>query len=81
MKLTLFCRSLTKLPVVFYSFENSNKFLRYKGSKSVSSIVSLWNAQTKNAKKDNFSKNISSPTVLKQNSLNFHSLNLKDDYI
>ena len=38
----------------------------------VTSIGSLWKAQTKNAKKDHFTKNLSPPSFFYQSSSNFH---------
>ena len=46
--------------------------MRYKRSKSEATIGSLWKAQTKNAKIDHFTKNLSSPSFFKQLSSNFH---------
>ena len=46
--------------------------MRYKGSKSEATIGSLWKAQTKIAKKDNFTKNLSPPSFFKQSSSNFY---------
>ena len=56
---------LNKLQDGFY------RFLRYGRSKSEATIGSFWNAQTKTAKKDYFTKNLSCPTLFEINTLNF----------
>ena len=48
--------------------------MRYDRSKSEATTCSLWEAQTKTAKKDYFTKNLSSPTFLKINTLNFQEM-------
>ena len=46
----------------FTDFKISKQFLSYSRSKSEATIGSLWEAQTKTAKIDYFTKNLSSPT-------------------
>ena len=60
--------------IIFTAYYILKWFLTYQGSKSETSIGSLWKAQTKKALKDYFIENISLLTVLKQYSSNFHSV-------
>ena len=54
------------------AWKNLKKNSRYERSKLVTSIGSLWKAQTKNAKIDHFTKNLSPPSFFNQSSSNFH---------
>ena len=58
----LFYRLFTELKDAFTDLKNSNKFLMYSWSKSEKTTGFLWEAQTKTAKKDYFTQNLSSYT-------------------
>ena len=57
--------------MLFTDLKISKQFLRYSRSKSEPTIGSLWEAQTKTAKIDYFTKNLSSPTFFEITTLNF----------
>ena len=48
--------------------------MRYSGSKSEATVGSLWEAQTKTAKIDYFTKNLSSPTFFEITTSNFQKM-------
>ena len=50
--------------MLFTDFKNSKLFLIYSWSKSEATVGFLWEAQTKTAKIDYFTKNLSPPTFL-----------------
>ena len=55
----------------FTDFKNSKLLLIYSRSNSETKTSSLWEAQTKTAKIDYFSKNLSPPTFFQINTSNF----------
>ena len=55
----------------FTDFRNSKQFLRYDRSKLEATTGTLWEAQTKTAKKDYFTKILSSPRFFEINTSNF----------
>ena len=60
--------------MVFTDLKISKEFLRYSRSKSEATIGSLWEAQTKTAKIDYFTKNLSSPTFFDITTSNFQEV-------
>ena len=60
--------------MLFTDFRNSKKFLRYDRSKSEATTGSLWEAQTKTAKKDYFTKMLYPPRFLEINTSNFYEM-------
>ena len=67
--------------MLFTDLKIQSFFLRYSRSKSETTTGSLWEAQTKTAKKDYFTKNLSSPMFFEINISNlkevFHDIYLK----
>ena len=57
--------------MLFTNFKNSKKILTYSRSKSKATIGSLWEAQTKTAKIDYFTKNLPPPTFFEITTSNF----------
>ena len=57
--------------MLFTDFKNSKLFLRYDQSKSKATTGFLWEAQTKTAKKDYFTKILSPPRFFGINTSNF----------
>ena len=60
--------------MLFTDFRNSKQFLRYDRSKSEATTGSLWEAQTKTAKKDYFTKILSPPRFFEINTSNFKDM-------
>ena len=60
--------------MLFTNFKNSKQFLRLSRSKSEATTGSLWEAQTKTAKKDYFNKILSFPRFFEINTLNFQEM-------
>ena len=73
----LFYRLFTELKDAFTDLKNSNKFLMYSWSKSEKTTGFLWEAQTKTAKKDYFTKILSPPRFFEINTSNFQEMFLK----
>ena len=57
--------------MLFKNFKKSKYILRYSRSKLETTIGSLWEAQTKTAKIDYFTKNLSPPRFFEINTSNF----------
>ena len=60
--------------MLFKNFKKSKYILRYSRSKLETTIGSLWEAQTKTAKIDYFTKNLSPPTFFEINTSNFQEM-------
>ena len=60
--------------MLFTDFKSSKQLFRYSRSKSEATTGSLWEAQTKTAKIDYFTKNLSPPTFLEKNNSNFQDM-------
>ena len=60
--------------MLFTDFKNSKQFLRYDQSKSEATTGTLWEAKTKTAKKDYFTKILSSPRFFEINTSNFQEM-------
>ena len=60
--------------MLFTDFKNSKKFLRYSRSMLEATIGSLWEAQTKIAKKDYFTKILSPPRFFEINTSIFQEM-------
>ena len=60
--------------MLFTDFQNSKYFLRYSRSKSETTTVTLWEVQTKTAKIDYFTKNLSPPRFFEINASNFQEM-------
>ena len=60
--------------MLFTDFRNSKQFLRYDRSKSEAITGSLWEAQTKTAKKYYFTKILSPPRLFEINTSNFQEM-------
>ena len=60
--------------MIFTDFKTSKQFLRCIRSKSEAKIGSLWEVQTKTAKKDYYTKNLSHPTFFEITTSNFKEM-------
>ena len=60
--------------MLFTDFFNKFFFLRYSRSKSEITIGSLWEAQSKTTKIDNFTKNLSPPRFFEIDTSNFQEM-------
>ena len=60
--------------MLFTDFKNSKLLLRYSRSKFDATTGSLWEAQTKTAKIDYFTKNLSPPRFFQINTSNFQEM-------
>ena len=60
--------------MLFTDFKKSKKNLRYDRSKLEATTGTLWEEQTKTAKKDYFTKILSSPRFFKINTSNFQEM-------
>ena len=63
--------------MLFTDFKKSKQFLRYSQSKSEVTIGSLWEALTKTAKIDYYTKNLSSPTFFEITTSKFQEVFLE----
>ena len=60
--------------MLFTDFQISKKVLKYSRSKLEAKIGSLWEAQTKTAKIDYYTKNLSPPLFFEINTSNFQEM-------
>ena len=60
--------------MLFTDLKNSKYFLKYSRLKSEATIGSLWEAKTKTAKIDYFTKNLSSSTLFEITTSNFQEM-------
>ena len=63
--------------MLFTYIKSSKIFLRYSTSKSEATLGSLWEAQTKTAKKDFFTKNLSFPMFFEINTSTFRKCSVQ----
>ena len=64
--------------MLFTDLKSSKQLLRYSRSKSEATIGSLWEAQTKTAKIDYFTENLSSPSFFEITTSNFQEMFLEN---